>query len=113
MVFLPNIIRFRSFNKQFEEVCQTQINWAIPDKELRDNVILAVAEIVSPAYRSFVKRFGYFSHLPRLSCTLFSPQCFSVLIMNEGTRFLGANFRIGAGKCSFPPSFPRGSGHLY
>ncbi|CAM0901813.1 unnamed protein product [Alopecurus aequalis] len=50
--------RFKSFNKQFEEVCQTQINWAIPDKELRDNVILAVAEIVSPAYRSFVKRFG-------------------------------------------------------
>jgi exocyst complex protein 7 len=26
--------RFRSFNKQFEEVCQTQINWAIPDREL-------------------------------------------------------------------------------
>lgn len=50
--------RFRSFNKQFEEVCQTQINWAIPDKELRDNLILAVAEILSPAYRSFVKRFG-------------------------------------------------------
>uniref|UniRef100_A0ACD5Y3I2 Uncharacterized protein n=1 Tax=Avena sativa TaxID=4498 RepID=A0ACD5Y3I2_AVESA len=50
--------RFRSFNKQFEEVCQTQINWAIPDRELRDNLILAVAEILSPAYRSFVKRFG-------------------------------------------------------
>uniref|UniRef100_A0ACD5WMD4 Uncharacterized protein n=1 Tax=Avena sativa TaxID=4498 RepID=A0ACD5WMD4_AVESA len=50
--------RFRSFNKQFEEVCQTQIKWAIPDRELRDNLILAVAEILSPAYRSFVKRFG-------------------------------------------------------
>jgi hypothetical protein len=50
--------RFRSFNKQFEEVCQTQINWAIPDRELWDNFILAVAEILSPAYRSFVKRFG-------------------------------------------------------
>ncbi|KAM0895604.1 hypothetical protein ACQ4PT_023735 [Festuca glaucescens] len=50
--------RFRSFNKQFEEVCQTQINWAIPDRELRDNLILAVAEILSPAYRSFLKRFG-------------------------------------------------------
>ncbi|XP_047093282.1 exocyst complex component EXO70A1-like [Lolium rigidum] len=50
--------RFRSFNKQFEEVCETQINWAIPDMELRDNLILAVAEILSPAYTSFVKRFG-------------------------------------------------------
>ncbi|XP_047067844.1 exocyst complex component EXO70A1-like isoform X1 [Lolium rigidum] len=50
--------RFRSFNKQFEEVCQTQINWAVPDKELRDNLILTVAEILSPAYRSFLKRFG-------------------------------------------------------
>ncbi|XP_037488113.1 exocyst complex component EXO70A1-like isoform X1 [Triticum dicoccoides] len=50
--------RFKSFNKQFEEVCQTQMNWAIPDKELRDNLILAVAEILLPAYRSFLKRFG-------------------------------------------------------
>lgn len=50
--------RFKSFNKQFEEVCQTQMNWAIPDRELRDNLILAVAEILLPAYRSFLKRFG-------------------------------------------------------
>ncbi|KAF7020017.1 hypothetical protein CFC21_033140 [Triticum aestivum] len=50
--------RFKSFNKQFEEVCQTQMNWAIPDKELRDNLILAVAEVLLPAYRSFLKRFG-------------------------------------------------------
>uniref|UniRef100_A0A8R7PKU6 Exocyst subunit Exo70 family protein n=2 Tax=Triticum urartu TaxID=4572 RepID=A0A8R7PKU6_TRIUA len=50
--------RFKSFNKQFEEVCQTQMNWAIPDNELRDNLILAVAEILLPAYRSFLKRFG-------------------------------------------------------
>jgi exocyst complex protein 7 len=73
MIFLPNIIRFRSFNKQFEEVCETQINWAIPDMELRDNLILAVAEILSPAYTSFVKRFGYFFHLAQLSSTFLSP----------------------------------------
>ncbi|KAM0874946.1 hypothetical protein ACQ4PT_037111 [Festuca glaucescens] len=53
-----SVIKARSFNKQFEEVCETQINWAIPDRELRDNLILAVAEILSPAYRSFVKCFG-------------------------------------------------------
>uniref|UniRef100_A0A0A9GR41 Exocyst subunit Exo70 family protein n=1 Tax=Arundo donax TaxID=35708 RepID=A0A0A9GR41_ARUDO len=50
--------RFRSFNMQFEEVCQTQINWAIPDKELRENLILAITEILLPAYRNFLKRFG-------------------------------------------------------
>ena len=75
MVLLSNIIRFKSFNKQFEEVCQTQMNWAIPDKELRDNLILAVAEVLLPAYRSFLKRFGYFSYLARLSSALFSSQC--------------------------------------
>lgn len=74
-VLLSNIIRFKSFNKQFEEVCQTQMNWAIPDKELRDNLILAVAEILLPAYRSFLKRFGYISYLARLSSALFSSQC--------------------------------------
>jgi hypothetical protein len=89
-MFLPNIIRFRSFNKQFEEVCQMQINWAIPDRELRDNLILAVAEILSPAYRSFLKRFGYFPHLGRLSSALFF--AFSLLIMNEVNSFLGAKF---------------------
>ncbi|KAL6651646.1 hypothetical protein ACP70R_010571 [Stipagrostis hirtigluma subsp. patula] len=50
--------RFRSFNMQFEEVCQIQINWAVPDNELRDNLILAIAEIMLPAYRNFLKRFG-------------------------------------------------------
>ncbi|KAK3143309.1 hypothetical protein QOZ80_4AG0298760 [Eleusine coracana subsp. coracana] len=50
--------KFRSFNIQFEEVCQSQMNWVIPDKELRDNLILAIAEILLPAYRSFLKRFG-------------------------------------------------------
>ncbi|KQJ85365.1 exocyst complex component EXO70A1-like isoform X2 [Brachypodium distachyon] len=52
--------RFRSFNKQFEEVCQTQINWAIPDIELHDNLILMIAEILLPAYRSFLKRYRPF-----------------------------------------------------
>ncbi|XP_072148596.1 exocyst complex component EXO70A1 isoform X1 [Setaria viridis] len=50
--------RFRSFTMQFEEVCQTQINWVVPDRELRDNLILAIAEILIPAYREFLKRFG-------------------------------------------------------
>jgi exocyst complex protein 7 len=46
---------------QFEEVCQTQINWVVPDRELRENLILAIAEIIIPAYREFLKSFGYLS----------------------------------------------------
>jgi exocyst complex component 7 len=52
-----------SFNIQFEELCQSQVNWVIPDEELRDNLILSIAEILLPAYRSFLERFGYFFHL--------------------------------------------------
>jgi hypothetical protein len=57
----PIISRFRSFTMQFEEVCQTQINWVVPDRELRENLILAIAEIIIPAYREFLKSFGYLS----------------------------------------------------
>nr|CAB3459446.1 unnamed protein product [Digitaria exilis] len=51
--------RFKSFNIQFEELHAKQSQWAIPDQELRDNLRLAVAEVLLPAYRSFVNRFGY------------------------------------------------------
>ncbi|KAJ8900002.1 hypothetical protein K2173_024113 [Erythroxylum novogranatense] len=50
--------RFRSFNMQFEELHQKQSQWTIPDTELRESLRLAVAEVLLPAYRSFVKRFG-------------------------------------------------------
>ncbi|KAL6844320.1 hypothetical protein ACP4OV_025993 [Aristida adscensionis] len=49
--------RLRSFNMQFEEVRQAQINWAVPDKELRDNLILAIGEVLLPAYRNFLEHF--------------------------------------------------------
>lgn len=51
--------RFKSFNKQFEEVHSTQSQWSIPDDELRADLRLAIAEIPVPAYRSFINRFGY------------------------------------------------------
>ncbi|OAY67927.1 exocyst complex component EXO70A1-like [Ananas comosus] len=50
--------RFRSFNVQFEELHQRQCQWTVPDQELRESLRLAVAEILLPAYRSFIKRFG-------------------------------------------------------
>ncbi|PON43334.1 Exocyst complex protein [Parasponia andersonii] len=50
--------RFKTFNIQFEELHQRQSQWTVPDSELRESLRLAVAEVLLPAYRSFVKRFG-------------------------------------------------------
>lgn len=45
----------------FDEIYQKQCGWSVPDMELRESLRLAVAEILLPAYRSFLKRFGYVS----------------------------------------------------
>ncbi|CAN6335622.1 unnamed protein product [Urochloa humidicola] len=50
--------RFKSFNMQFEELHAKQSQWTIPDQELRDDLRLAIAEVLLPAYRSFINRFG-------------------------------------------------------
>lgn len=50
--------RFKTFNTQFEELHQRQSQWTVPDSELRESLRLAVAEVLLPAYRSFIKRFG-------------------------------------------------------
>ncbi|AQK58046.1 hypothetical protein Zm00014a_042902 [Zea mays] len=50
--------RFKSFNTQFEELHAKQSQWIVPDQELRESLRLAVAEVLLPAYRSFIKRFG-------------------------------------------------------
>ncbi|XP_058109068.1 exocyst complex component EXO70A1-like isoform X1 [Magnolia sinica] len=50
--------RFKTFNMQYEELHQRQSQWTVPDPELRESLRLAVAEVLLPAYRSFVKRFG-------------------------------------------------------
>ncbi|XP_078434392.1 exocyst complex component EXO70A1-like [Wolffia australiana] len=50
--------RFKSFNLQFEELHQRQAQWTVPDSELRESLRLSVAEVLLPAYRNFLKRFG-------------------------------------------------------
>ncbi|CAI9779806.1 unnamed protein product [Fraxinus pennsylvanica] len=50
--------RYKTFNIQFEELHQRQSQWTVPDTELRESLRLAVAEVLLPAYRSFVKRYG-------------------------------------------------------
>ncbi|KAF7811495.1 exocyst complex component EXO70A1-like [Senna tora] len=53
-----SVRRFKTFNIMFEEIHQKQSQWTVPDTELRESLRLAVAEVLLPAYRSFVKRFG-------------------------------------------------------
>ncbi|KAK6929041.1 Exocyst complex subunit Exo70, C-terminal [Dillenia turbinata] len=50
--------RFKTFNMLFEELHQRQSQWTVSDTELRESLRLAVAELLLPAYRSFIKRFG-------------------------------------------------------
>ncbi|EYU19401.1 hypothetical protein ABFS82_02G087100 [Erythranthe guttata] len=50
--------RFKNFNMLFEEIHQRQSQWTVPDSELRESLRLAVAEVLLPAYRSFIRRFG-------------------------------------------------------
>ncbi|GFS46070.1 exocyst subunit exo70 family protein A1 [Actinidia rufa] len=50
--------KLKTFNMQFEELHQRQSQWTVPDSELRESLRLAVAEVLLPAYRSFIKRFG-------------------------------------------------------
>ncbi|KAL3623453.1 hypothetical protein CASFOL_032269 [Castilleja foliolosa] len=50
--------RFKNFNILFEEIHQRQSQWTVPDSELRESLRLAVAEVLLPAFRSFIRRFG-------------------------------------------------------
>ncbi|GLT57029.1 hypothetical protein SLA2020_300330 [Shorea laevis] len=50
--------RFKTFNIQFEELHQRQSQWTVLDLELRENLRLTVAEVLLPAYRSFLRRYG-------------------------------------------------------
>jgi len=79
--------RFKTFNTQFEELHQRQSQWTVPDSELRESLRLAVAEVLLPAYRSFLKRFGYVS--VRISL-LFSnsPIYISCILLTLMTKYL-------------------------
>lgn len=65
--------RFKTFNIQFEELHQRQSQWTVPDSELRESLRLAVAEVLLPAYRSFMKRFGYYFSKWQLNSVIYMP----------------------------------------
>lgn len=51
--------RLKNFNSILEDLHRTQMQWTIWDTDLRDAVRLQVAEVLLPAYRSFIKRYRW------------------------------------------------------
>jgi exocyst complex protein 7 len=49
--------RLKNFNSILEDLHRTQTQWTIWDTDLRDAMQLQVAEVLLPAYRSFIKRY--------------------------------------------------------
>ena len=50
--------RLKNFNTCFEEICRVQTAWEVLDAQLRKELRTSISEMVIPAYRSFMGRFG-------------------------------------------------------
>ncbi|KAH8947476.1 hypothetical protein BDL97_11G043000 [Sphagnum fallax] len=50
--------RLKNFNSILEDLHRTQMQWTVWDTDLRDAMRLQVAEVLLPAYRSFIKRYS-------------------------------------------------------
>ncbi|KAK6153224.1 hypothetical protein DH2020_012863 [Rehmannia glutinosa] len=50
--------RFKSFNAMFDEIHKTQSNWVVSDEQLRSELRVSISNMVIPAYRSFLGRYG-------------------------------------------------------
>lgn len=42
--------RFKNFNLTFEEACRAQSGWVVPDPQLREDLRIAIADKLIPAY---------------------------------------------------------------
>ncbi|ONH99752.1 hypothetical protein PRUPE_6G048000 [Prunus persica] len=49
--------KLKLFNIYFDEICKTQSNWVVFDDQLRDELRIALAKILLPAYQNFIGRF--------------------------------------------------------
>ncbi|VVA90251.1 unnamed protein product [Arabis nemorensis] len=53
----PKLVEsLRLFKDRFDEVCLTQSQWVVTDKQLREELQSSVAGVVSPAYSNFISR---------------------------------------------------------
>ncbi|XP_021810535.1 exocyst complex component EXO70B1-like [Prunus avium] len=49
--------KLKLFNIYFDEICKTQSNWVVFDDQLRDELRIALAKNLLPAYQNFIGRF--------------------------------------------------------
>ncbi|GLJ37541.1 hypothetical protein SUGI_0762870 [Cryptomeria japonica] len=52
--------RFKNFNDLFEQIHKVQSSWTVADDQLQTELRISIAEMVIPAYRSFLGRFRQF-----------------------------------------------------
>lgn len=57
--------RFKNFNIAFEDACTEQSAFIVPDAQLREELRIAIAEKLIPAYRMFVERYGNYMEAGR------------------------------------------------
>lgn len=50
--------RFKSFNAMFDEIHKTQSTWVVADEQLQSELRVSISNMVIPAYRSFLGRYG-------------------------------------------------------
>ncbi|EPS69176.1 hypothetical protein M569_05589, partial [Genlisea aurea] len=50
--------RFKSFNAMFDEIHRTQAGWVVSDDQLQSELRVSISNMVIPAYRSFLGRYG-------------------------------------------------------
>ncbi|XP_057505965.1 exocyst complex component EXO70E2-like [Actinidia eriantha] len=51
-------VRLHMFNHHFREIYKCQTGWFIAHSELRQDLLMSVSDMVIPAYRSFLQRYG-------------------------------------------------------
>ncbi|KAL3644062.1 hypothetical protein CASFOL_011994 [Castilleja foliolosa] len=50
--------RFKSFNAMFDEIHKAQCHWVVSDEQLQSELRVSISNMIIPAYRSFLGRFG-------------------------------------------------------
>ncbi|KAJ0083900.1 hypothetical protein Patl1_30840 [Pistacia atlantica] len=48
---------FRQFNLSFEDACNKQSSWVVPDQTLRDEIKISLAKRIVPVYRAFYENY--------------------------------------------------------
>ncbi|KVI05696.1 Cullin repeat-like-containing domain-containing protein [Cynara cardunculus var. scolymus] len=50
--------KLKNFNGMFDEIYKTQSTWVVNDEQLLSEIRVSITAVVSPAYRSFIGRYG-------------------------------------------------------